>query len=337
MAFSICRIDGSGNRGVEVPLWKIVIIIVLTLLFAELSWRFIEVPVRQGQWKIWFYKFKTHEWSWNWKEWALPYRIGSSLVGCIIIIFVMGMIIPPPQSETGSEALEQHLKDEQKKLNEAKTATPHNEEKKITASSNKVENESSNTKDHANTTSDKEKKVAAEAAQLKTKRINIKPMTVPTSISVTAIGDSVMLSAATALKKQIPQIIVDAKVGRQVYETSTIVEKLKSEGKLGKVVVLGLGSNGDFSQTQLKELLKKIGNDHHIYLVNTRVPRNWQENVNRKIKNAVKQHPNVKLIDWYAVTEGQYDLFYDDHIHPNQAGGAYYTALISSKIAQGEK
>ncbi len=327
--FPFVVLMGFGIEGVEVPLWKTVLIIALTLLFAELSWRFIEVPVRQGVWKIWFYKFKTHEWSWNWKEWALPYRIGSSLAGCVIIIFVMGMVIPPPQNETGSQALEQHLKDEQKNLNEAKTQdTSQKEEKKVTSKENVKKDQSNNETDQ---------KVAVKAAQLETERKKITAMEVPDSISVTAIGDSVMLSAATALKKQIPQIIVDAKVGRQVYETPTIVKKLKSEGKLGKVVVLGLGSNGDFSQSQLDELLNTIGNDHHIYMVNTRVPRNWQENVNRKIKDAVKQHRNLKLIDWYHVTEGQYDLFYDDHIHPNQAGGEYYTALISSEISKGEK
>ena len=101
--------------------------------------------------------------------------------------------------------------------------------------------------------------------------------------------------------------------------------------------MLGLGSNGDFSKTQLEDLLKEIGNDRHIYLVNTRVPRNWQNSVNRKINRAVKSHKNVKLIDWYSMTNRQYDLFYDDQIHPNQKGAKYYTALISNKIATGER
>ncbi|WP_397536328.1 acyltransferase family protein [Rummeliibacillus pycnus] len=325
--FPLVVLMGVGIDGVDVPLWKVLLIIALTLLFAELSWRFVEDPVRKGEWKIWIHKFQTHEWSLNWKEWTLPYRIGSAFVGCIIIVFVMGMIFTPEQKQTNNEALEQHLKEEQKKLEEVKTEKPQNKEKTITQKDVTKEKTEVN---HKKST------VEVEAKQ-ETNSKKIAAMEVPSSISVTAIGDSVMLSAASALKEQIPQIVVDAKVGRQAYDSIEVVNRLKQEGRLGKVVVLGLGSNGDFSEAQMNNLLDEIGNNHHVYLVNTRVPRNWQDNVNRKINIAVKEHKNVKLIDWYSATEGQYDLFYDDHIHPNQEGGAYYTALISSKIAKGEK
>lgn len=327
--FPIVVLLGAGIDGVDVPLWKSFLIIALTFLLAELSWRFVEDPVRRGEWRIWFHKFQTHEWSWNWKEWALPYRIGSAFVGCIIIIFVMGMVFTPTEKQSSSGALEEHLKEEQKKLDTAKEVAS-------STKSEKVEKEDVAKKGEV--TKQQQPKATAEAATKQKKtRQEIEAMKVPSSISVTAIGDSVMLSAATALKQQIPQIVVDAKVGRQVYEATATVNKLKQKGQLGRVVVLGLGSNGDFSGTQLNDLLKAIGNDRHIYLVNTRVPRNWQDNVNRKIAIAVKHHKNVKLIDWYSVTDGQDDLFYDDHIHPDKEGGEYYTALISREIVKGEK
>lgn len=325
--FPLVVLMGAGVDGVDIPLWKTFFIIGLTLLLAELSWRFVEDPVRKGEWKIWLHKFQTHEWSWNWKEWDLPYKIGSAFVGCIMIVFVIGMVFPPVPKQTNSEALEQHLKEEQNKLDKEKNT------KKNTSSTSTALDKEKVTKN----VDDQQSSATAVAAKKETTGKDIKPMTVSSSISVTAIGDSVMLSAASSLKKQIPQIVVDAKVGRQVYETTKIVNNLKQKGQLGKVVVLGLGSNGDFSETQLNNLLETIGDDHHIYLVNTRVPRNWQNNVNRKIKYAVKKHKNVKLIDWYSVTNRQYDLFYDDQIHPNQTGAEYYTALISSKIATGER
>ncbi|MGG0655904.1 acyltransferase family protein [Rummeliibacillus pycnus] len=327
--FPFIVLMGAGIEGVDVPLWKLLLIIAFTLILAELSWRFVEDPVRKGEWKIWLHKFQTHEWSWNWKEWTLPYRIGSAFVGCIIIIFVMGMIFTPAETKSNSEALEQHLKEEQKKLDDAKITTTSDKEKK-----EKTIAQNDSTKEKKE---EKQKSTVEVKAKQETNPHKIVAMEVPRSISVTAIGDSVMLSAATALQQQIPQIIVDAKVGRQAYDAIEVVNKLKQEGKLGEVVVLGLGSNGDFSETQMNNLLSAIGNDRHIYLVNTRVPRNWQDNVNRKINNAVKSHQNTKLIDWYNVTEGQYGLFYDDHIHPNQEGEKYYTALISSEIAKGEK
>lgn len=321
--FPLVVLMGARISGAQVPMWKTSLIIVLTFLLAELSWRYVEDPIRKGEWKIWFHKFQAHEWSWNWKEWTIPYRIGTALVGSIIIVFVVGMVFTPAPKQTNSEELAQHLKEEEKKLEVAKTSTTHHLGKEVSTKEKVEQYQKVNVEAKENNDKSTSKKIVA--------------MQVPLSISVTAIGDSVMLSAATALKKQIPQIYVDAKVGRQVYEATDIVNSLKKEGKLGKVVVLGLGSNGDFSETQLNDLLKAIGNNRHIYFVNTRVPRNWQDSVNQKIRNAVASHKNIKLIDWYNETAGKYDIFYDDQIHPNQVGGKYYTALISSSIAKGEK
>lgn len=76
---------------------------------------------------------------------------------------------------------------------------------------------------------------------------------------ITAIGDSVMLGAASAIQDEIPGIDVDAREGRQMVAAIEIAEKLNEEGKLGDTVVIALGTNGPFLQSEGQELVDAIG------------------------------------------------------------------------------
>ena len=50
---------------------------------------------------------------------------------------------------------------------------------------------------------------------------------------------------------------VDAKVGRQFKEAVGIVDWLRDNRKLGKIVVLGLGNNGTFSDSTVNDVLRR--------------------------------------------------------------------------------
>ena len=52
-----------------------------------------------------------------------------------------------------------------------------------------------------------------------------------------------MLGASAELKKINPNIIIDAKVSRQVSQAKDIVKNLEREGKLGDIVVILLYNN----------------------------------------------------------------------------------------------
>src|SRR5699024_241751 len=64
-------------------------------------------------------------------------------------------------------------------------------------------------------------------------------------------------------------------------------------------VVIELGTNGDFTYEKLKELVNKFGKSQ-VYLVNTHVPRDWEDDVNKKLYKLASQKNNVHLIDWYS-------------------------------------
>ncbi|MDR6880293.1 acyltransferase family protein [Bacillus sp. 3255] len=151
--------------------------------------------------------------------------------------------------------------------------------------------------------------------------------------TVTAIGDSVMLGAATVLEKKIAGIFVDGKLGRQMSQAADLVEEIKTNKKLGGVVVIHLGTNGSFTSSQLEQLIAAIGEKRNIILINTRVPRKWQSAVNNMLVEASKTYPNVKLVDWYSYSEKQSEWFANDGVHLTTKGAEAYSELIMNAVS----
>ncbi|MBM7568338.1 acyltransferase family protein [Paenibacillus sacheonensis] len=149
---------------------------------------------------------------------------------------------------------------------------------------------------------------------------------------ITVIGDSVILDAKPFLEKLIQGIVVDGKVGRQFTQADDVVADLKKQNRLGKTVVIELGTNGSFTEKQLDQLMEAIGADHTVYFVNTRVPRKWQDTVNDMLSDAAANLPNTKLIDWYAASKDHLDFFGKDGVHLKRSGGEFFADLIAGSL-----
>src|SRR5207302_4849958 len=73
----------------------------------------------------------------------------------------------------------------------------------------------------------------------------------PGTVPVTAIGDSVMVSAADELHKRLGASgYIDAKQNRYFSEAAPIIGDLRARGVLGRVVIIHLG-NKDRKSTRL--------------------------------------------------------------------------------------
>lgn len=151
---------------------------------------------------------------------------------------------------------------------------------------------------------------------------------VPSGKGVSAIGDSVMLDAAPFLEKMLPGIVVDGKVGRQMRQAGDTIDRLKAQGRLGDRIIIELGTNGPFNKKQLRSLLKSLGADKRILLVNTRVPRQWQDTVNRDIAEVANEFGNAAVVDWYSASEGKEGFFSRDGVHLNRSGAEFYAFLL---------
>ncbi|MCO1600179.1 acyltransferase family protein [Desulfosporosinus nitroreducens] len=151
---------------------------------------------------------------------------------------------------------------------------------------------------------------------------------------ITIIGDSLMINVAPVLQNRLPGIVIDAQLGRQMYQAPDLISKLQKEGKLGKIVIIELGTNGSFTEKQLMNTLDSLQRAEKILLVNTRVPKPWESVVNETLTKVAESYPNTKLIDWHLISSGHEDYFYPDGVHLTQSGmKAYGETLIDALIS----
>jgi peptidoglycan/LPS O-acetylase OafA/YrhL len=149
---------------------------------------------------------------------------------------------------------------------------------------------------------------------------------------VTAIGDSVMLSAASQLQERLPGIYINAQVSRQMSAGLALVQSLADSGTLRPVVVVGLGTNGTVTTGQIRQLVSMIGPHRTLVLINTFVPRPWQGADNRVLAAAARADANVVLANWYSAIEHHTDLLWDDSVHPRPSGAPLYAGTVASAV-----
>ncbi|MDK4015001.1 acyltransferase family protein [Staphylococcus pseudintermedius] len=129
------------------------------------------------------------------------------------------------------------------------------------------------------------------------------------------IGDSVMVDIGDDFRSFVPKADINGKVGRQLVEATSLAKRqYQSYRDKNDIVVLELGTNGDFTEKQLNSLLEQFG-EADIYLVNTRVPRSYESHVNQVLAKAAKKRANVTLVDWYSRSENHTEYFAPDGIH----------------------
>ena len=75
------------------------------------------------------------------------------------------------------------------------------------------------------------------------------------NVKITAVGDSVMADAASSIQKLMPQAYVDAQVGRQGADTPAVIDQLKAQGHLNKIVVRNLVTTGAMNKETVNRIL----------------------------------------------------------------------------------
>jgi hypothetical protein len=152
-------------------------------------------------------------------------------------------------------------------------------------------------------------------------------------LNITAIGDSVMLGAAADLTARLNgQTFVDAAVGRQVNVGIGILQAWRDAGRLGDVVIVHLGNNGTFTPEQFQEMQSILQGVPKVIFLTVKVPRMWEEGVNQTLVAGVAGMPNAVLLDWRAASIDHPELFWDDGMHLRPEGAAFYTDLINASL-----
>jgi peptidoglycan/LPS O-acetylase OafA/YrhL len=148
----------------------------------------------------------------------------------------------------------------------------------------------------------------------------------------TAIGDSVMVGAAPALRDALGEVDIEASIGLQAPAALDVLRARRDAGQLGNVVIIHIGDNGVFPASTLDGMMDVVGSSRTVIFVNLKVPRPWETNNNKVIADGVKKYPNAQLVDWRAASINHPEYFWDDGIHLRPEGAQFYAQLISEVI-----
>jgi peptidoglycan/LPS O-acetylase OafA/YrhL len=162
-----------------------------------------------------------------------------------------------------------------------------------------------------------------------------KPPTIPVGVppSVSAVGDSVMLDAATALKAVCPGTEVYAVVGWQAKAVFAEVATLRTAAHLGREVVIETGTNGIVSAKELDATLTALADRQKVIVVNDHMDRPWEPPNNTMFPAVVKAHPNAVLVNWDVAANTHPNWLSTDGVHLKPAGRAPYAQLIKTAAA----
>jgi len=145
-------------------------------------------------------------------------------------------------------------------------------------------------------------------------------------------GDSVVLGARNSLREVLGEISIDAQVSRQPNAIAERIQLRRAENKLGKVVVIHMGTNGTMREDVLRTAMEGLTDRERVVVVNIRVPRAWMKPNNEIIAETVAEFPNVRFVDWAAASKGKKKYFAPDGVHLTKTGGKVFADLINEAI-----
>ncbi|MBL4937291.1 acetyltransferase [Clostridium sp. YIM B02515] len=153
---------------------------------------------------------------------------------------------------------------------------------------------------------------------------------------ILAIGDSIMLDITPNLKNKYNNITIDGKIGRQVSQAVKLAPSYEEFNDADNAVIIELGTNAYFTDQQINELLNSFSKAH-IYLVNVRVPRQWENDVNKALEKKAKDNKNITLTDWHSAAINHPEYFSPDGVHLQPKGAEALTSLIDNALKNSEE
>lgn len=156
-------------------------------------------------------------------------------------------------------------------------------------------------------------------------------------ISLTLIGDSVMLGPRQYLSDNISNLYINAEGSRPLEDGANIIADMENTGNLGDLVILALGTNAEKSpMLSLKKIINDFPEGKRLILVTCYDNRYPQPHpVSVAMKEIAKKYDFVTLMEWedYAIKNPS---FYEgtDGVHFYGQSEAYkaYLKLLNEAI-----
>lgn len=334
--------------------WRVGLQVAAAFLLAELSHRFLETPIRQLGFRGAARKLAEHVA--DSFEGGRRKALSAAFVSFLFFVFALGMTgssatereigqVPNLQAEKNQqEVLVTASVDQQKEAEQSKLNMEREESKREPEAQSEIDQgEVSPPQDIVEETdmetlpgSVEHGAVTEGDEQEQDLRPNVNTETRKNPYqAILAVGDSLTINLSDSLQSKYENITVDGKVGRQMSQAIELTSRYKNFNDPQKAVIIQLGTNGYFTEKQLDTLLDAF-TDAPIYLINVRVPRNWEYKVNEALAKKAVERNNVTLIDWYAKATDHPEYFSSDGVHLRAEGVEVLTGLIDQALRGGE-
>ena len=325
--------------GLDVPLEAPAVLVIrlgLTMIAAEVSYRFVEMPIRRGSLgRAWEWLLATPSSpSTRARRWSAA-PVAGALAAVLSVLLVSVAIATPPAPPPGMETVSIDA------LVVDPEVRPHDQppSPRQSAAGDTVSAPSAGPGPAVPDPSSGVSAAAGEAASpgaspgvsFEPDEAAKSPTPSPTPRrSILAFGESVMIQGAKAMAHDLGPVRMDAAVGRHIGEGIKILERRAVAGKLADTVIVQLGNNGPFRAGQFDAVMDTLRDVSLVVWVNVRVPRDWEAHNNRVIASGIEKYPNARLVDWYGATAGRPELFWKDGYHPRPEGAELYADLIAA-------
>jgi peptidoglycan/LPS O-acetylase OafA/YrhL len=277
--------------------YEFVLLVLLALAITELSWRYVEMPVRDGRFAAWRQRRRDERLNGVDTEPRAQVRRAAAVALSAVL---------PAFALVSMATAEVKLNDISQSLADSESATV-------------------NLLDDPAPTTVAAPVIVGGVTQTTTLDGRL--------IDVLAIGDSVMLGAARELSSR--GATVDAMKSRSVRQALEIVNYLKSVRRLGSIVVIHLGTNSTTATETLDEIMTSLSDTPLVLFLTVHVPSEPRQSINNRLINALPQrYANVKVLDWYAIAEQYPEYLYGDDTHLRPAGARFYADIIMQAVGR---
>ncbi|WP_125681657.1 acyltransferase family protein [Levilactobacillus yonginensis] len=305
------------------PLFNALVEVALIMLVTELSYRFIENPMRH-----YHYGQLTHDVK-SLLQQPGAHRVASTFTVIAAVLFGVTAVGFVQQPAAAKPTALQRTITERQASTKKQNADAAKKQKALAAAASKRKHQKAVAFS---------KMSKADQKTAKYYFLNAEELTTSKQTPITAVGDSVLLDDSGDLQEVFPGAVVDGAVGRQANALPGVINGLAQRGQLAKTVLVNIGTNGYVTADQADQIVHAIGPKRQIFWVNAHVPtREWQNSVNKMIAKTAAKYDNVHEIDWYGTAKGHDKWFVSDHVHPNNLGNRYFTSLIAKSMAKTSK
>jgi peptidoglycan/LPS O-acetylase OafA/YrhL len=309
----------------------------LTFLLAELSYRWIERPVREGALADWMITLKGPPGPFVFHRRRVTVA-AIAVTTAVVVPATVALALARPTTNEIEESLragEAFVEQQPRRVIVPSTTLAARRGASEGSTRPPVTTATSRRTVSTTTPRDPDATGLAPGTVPPTVPTTVPPTTAPpvTKIPIFALGDSVMLGAAADLAGMLgPGTLVDARVSRQFTEGIEIARFLHASGQLGEKVIVHLGNNGSIGPNRISELMAELADVDEVIFLTVRVPRGWEAPNNQLLFQEVPRYPNARLIDWRTASEGHGDWFYSDGIHLRPEGRRAYAFIITAAL-----